>query len=93
MDYSSLIDVERLVFSKLATEAARRTGERSITNLELIHSETGVTFVCCDVGGVCVVHPIELPANAWTPALEAELVRLFRGSAEIALRQIGRIAA
>jgi hypothetical protein len=93
MNYASLIDAERLAFARLATEAARRTGGRTVSNAEVIRCSGGLSLICADIGGETVTHGLELPPGAWTPALEVELVRLFRGSAEIALRQIGGIAA
>lgn len=35
---------------------------------------------------------IELQANAWSPALEAELLKRFQGSAQLAVRAIGGTA-
>lgn len=93
MSCLDLIDAERLAFAKLATETARRTGGLTVSNLELIHCSDSLRLICCDVGGECVTHGLELPANAWTPALEAELLRLFRGSAQLALRQLPGVAA
>lgn len=93
MDYSNLIDAERLAFARLATETARRTGGRTVSNVELIRCSGGLSLICADIGGETATHGLELPPAAWTPPLEAELVRLFRGSAEIALRQIGGTTA
>lgn len=91
MDYSSLIDVERLAFAKLVTEAARRSGSRAVTDLELIGSGAHTWFVACDIGCECCVHALELPAGAWTPALEGHLLAAFGVSAEIAIRQLPRV--
>lgn len=89
MNYSSLIDAERLAFAKLATEVARRTGGKIVSDVEVIRCSDGLSLICADVGGETVTHGLELPAGAWTPTLVTELARLFRGSAEIAMRQAG----
>lgn len=93
MDYSNLIDAERLAFAKQATETARRTGARTINNVEVIRCSGGLSLICADIGGETITQGMELPLDAWTPALSDELVRLFGGSAEIALRQIGGTVA
>lgn len=93
MSYLSLIDAERLAFAKLATETAHRTGGRTVSNVEVIRCSGGLAFISADIGGETVTHGLELPSNAWTPALEVELAKLFQGSAEIALRQTRGAAA
>lgn len=93
MTILNLIDAERLTFAKLATDTTRRTGARDFSNLSLIRCDGGLALVCVDIGGECVTHGIELPDNAWTPQIESEIERRFRGSLEIAFRQVGRAAA
>lgn len=93
MDYLNLINADRIAFARLTNETARRTGGRTINNVEVIRCDGGLAFICADIGGETATHCLELPPDAWTPALSDELVRLFRGSAEIALRQIGGATA
>lgn len=93
MDYLNLINAERLAFARLTNETARRTGGRTINNVEVIRCSGGLSLICADIGGETITKGLELPLAAWVPPLEAELVRLFRGSAEIALRQIGGTTA
>lgn len=85
----SQIENDQLHFARLAEEAARRTGDSTVTNPELIRCNDTLHLLCMDVGGETVTHGIELPTNAWTPALEAELIKRFRGSAQLAVRAIG----
>ena len=93
MTIANLIDAECLAFAKLATDAARHAGVNDFDNLSLIRCDGGLALVCVDIGGECVTHGIELPDNAWTPQIESEIERRFRGSLEIAFRQVGRAAA
>lgn len=81
-------DAERLAFAKLVTETARRTGVRTVSNVEVIRCSDRLRLICCDVGGECVTHGLELPAAAWTPALQAEVQRMFQVSAQLAVRQL-----
>lgn len=88
MNYLSLIDAERLAFARLASEAARRTGGRQVTNIEMIHCSDGLALLCADIGGESATQGLELPASAWNPALEAHIKRLFLGSAQLAVQQM-----
>ena len=85
----SQIENDQLQFARLAEETARRTGDSTITNPKLIRCNDTLRLLCMDVGGETVTHGIELPANAWSPALEAELLKRFQGSAQLAVRAIG----
>lgn len=92
MSVSDLIDAECLALAKLATDAARHAGVNSFDNLSLTRCDGGLALVCVDVAGECITHGLELPKAAWSPQLETEIERRFRGSLEIAFRQVGRAA-
>lgn len=86
----SLIENEQLQFAAAATAEAKRTGLSAITRVGLIHCSDSLRLIYADVGGETITHGIDLPAKAWTPALEKELIKRFKGSAELAIRHAGR---
>ena len=88
MTIANLIDAECLALAKLATDAARHAGVNGFDNLSLIRCDGGLALVCVDVAGECITHGLELPEPAWTPQLETEIERRFRGSLEIAFQQL-----
>lgn len=82
------IESDQLQFAELAKQAARRGGGRTVTNPEMIRCNDTLRLLCMDVGGEAVTHGIELPVKAWTPALEAHLIKNFKGSAELAIQGV-----
>lgn len=88
MDYTAVISAERIRFSRALNEAARRTGSRTISNVEILYADRCLRFICADVGGECVVHTLELPEAAYSDELEAEIIKMFRASVDITIRQL-----
>lgn len=92
MDYTQLIDAERLRFAKALSEVARRTGSREVKNLEIIYADRCLRFIAADVGGECLVHTIEIPASAYSDELEAQIIKMFQASVDITVRQLPKVA-
>ncbi|MGP5711267.1 hypothetical protein ACTXPD_04535 [Vreelandella alkaliphila] len=80
------IEANQMELATQAKEVAQRTGYHEIIGARLIDCSPSTRLFVADIGGVPITQAIELTAKAWTPALEAELVKRFKGSAQLAIQ-------
>lgn len=83
------LQADALRFGQACARAARDTGSREIANVELIATgDSNLFFAAADVGSRCITSPVLLEGTR-TPDIEVYILNLFRGAAQIAVRQAG----